>query len=77
MSGRTLSGQTNEAFYNSVSHAGLFSVGLNCSLGAKQIRPYIEELSNIAGCYTSCYPNAGLPNPFGEYDEKAEENSEG
>lgn len=73
LSGRTLSGQTNEAFYNSVSHAGLFSVGLNCSLGAKQIRPYIEELSNIAGCNVSCYPNAGLPNAFGEYDEKAEE----
>lgn len=73
MSGRTLSGQTNEAFYNSVSHAGLFSVGLNCSLGAKQIRPYIEELSKIAGCYVSCYPNAGLPNAFGEYDERAEE----
>ena len=73
LSGRTLSGQTNEAFYNSVSHAGLFSVGLNCSLGARQMRPFIEELSNIAGCYVSCYPNAGLPNEFGEYDEKAEE----
>jgi 5-methyltetrahydrofolate--homocysteine methyltransferase len=73
LSGRTLSGQTNEAFYNSVSHAGLFSVGLNCSLGAEQIRPYIEELSNIAGCYVSCYPNAGLPNAFGEYDETAQE----
>ncbi len=72
-SGRTLSGQTTEAFWNSVSHAGLLSVGLNCSLGAKEMRPYIEELSNIAGCYISCYPNAGLPNEFGEYDEKAEE----
>ncbi len=68
-SGRTLSGQTLEAFWNSVSHAGLFSVGLNCSLGAKQIRPFIEELSRIADCYVSVYPNAGLPNAFGEYDE--------
>jgi 5-methyltetrahydrofolate--homocysteine methyltransferase len=68
-SGRTLSGQTLEAFWNSVSHAGLFSVGLNCSLGAKQLRPFIEELSGIANCYVSIYPNAGLPNAFGEYDE--------
>jgi 5-methyltetrahydrofolate--homocysteine methyltransferase len=68
-SGRTLSGQTLEAFWNSVSHAGLFSVGLNCSLGARQIRPFIDELSRIADCYVSVYPNAGLPNAFGEYDE--------
>jgi 5-methyltetrahydrofolate--homocysteine methyltransferase len=68
-SGRTLSGQTLEAFWNSVSHANLFSVGLNCSLGAKQLRPFIEELSGIANCYVSIYPNAGLPNAFGEYDE--------
>ncbi len=68
-SGRTLSGQTLEAFWNSVSHANLFSVGLNCSLGAKQLRPFIEELSRIANCYVSIYPNAGLPNAFGEYDE--------
>ncbi len=68
-SGRTLSGQTLEAFWNSVSHADLFSVGLNCSLGAKQLRPFIEELSGIANCYVSIYPNAGLPNAFGEYDE--------
>lgn len=68
-SGRTLSGQTTEAFYNSVSHAGLFSIGLNCALGAKEMRPYIEELSRVATCYISCHPNAGLPNEFGEYDE--------
>ena len=68
-SGRTLSGQTTEAFYNSISHANLFSVGLNCALGAKEMRPYIEELSRIATCYISCHPNAGLPNEFGEYDE--------
>ena len=68
-SGRTLSGQTLEAFWNSVSHAGLFSVGLNCSLGAKQIRPFIEELSRIADCFVSVHPNAGLPNAFGEYEE--------
>jgi len=74
-SGRTLSGQTTEAFWNSVSHAGLLSIGLNCSLGAKEMRPYIEELSRIADCYISCYPNAGLPNEFGEYDETAEQTS--
>ncbi|RPI17882.1 MAG: methionine synthase [Ignavibacteriae bacterium] len=75
-SGRTLSGQTTEAFYNSISHADLFSVGLNCSLGAKQLRPYIEELSRIASCYISCYPNAGLPNAFGEYDELPQETAD-
>lgn len=68
-SGRTLSGQTPEAFWNSISHAKPFSVGLNCALGAELMRPYIEELSNVATCYISCYPNAGLPNQFGEYDE--------
>lgn len=72
-SGRTLSGQTLEAFYISVSHANPLSVGLNCALGAKEMRPHIEELSEIANCYTSAYPNAGLPNAFGEYDEKPEE----
>lgn len=72
-SGRTLSGQTLEAFYISVSHANPLSVGLNCALGAKEMRPYIEELSHIANCYTSAYPNAGLPNAFGEYDEQPEE----
>lgn len=72
-SGRTLSGQTLEAFYISVSHANPLSVGLNCALGAKEMRPYIEELSEIASCYTSAYPNAGLPNAFGEYDEQPDE----
>ncbi|MBX2889208.1 MAG: homocysteine S-methyltransferase family protein [Ferruginibacter sp.] len=69
-SGRTLSGQTLEAFYTSVQHARPLSVGLNCALGASQMRPHIEELSRIATCYTSAYPNAGLPNAFGEYDEQ-------
>jgi 5-methyltetrahydrofolate--homocysteine methyltransferase len=68
-SGRTLSGQTLEAFYISVSHANPLSIGLNCALGAEQMRPYVEELSEIASCYVSCYPNAGLPNAMGEYDE--------
>jgi len=68
-SGRTLSGQTLEAFYTSVAHAKPLSVGLNCALGAKEMRPYIAELSQIAGCYVSAYPNAGLPNAMGEYDE--------
>ena len=69
-SGRTLSGQTLEAFYVSVMHANPLSVGLNCALGAQEMRPHIEELSSIAACYTSAYPNAGLPNAFGEYDEQ-------
>ncbi len=69
-SGRTLSGQTLEAFYTSVAHANPLSVGLNCALGAQEMRPHIEELSQIAACYTSAYPNAGLPNAFGEYDEQ-------
>ncbi|MCC7051311.1 MAG: methionine synthase [Bacteroidia bacterium] len=68
-SGRTLSGQTVEAFLNSVSHVNLLSVGLNCALGAKDMRPYLEELSKKAPFYISAYPNAGLPNQFGEYDE--------
>jgi 5-methyltetrahydrofolate--homocysteine methyltransferase len=72
-SGRTLSGQTLEAFYISVMHANPLSVGLNCALGATQMRPHIEELSQIAACYTSAYPNAGLPNAFGEYDEQPHE----
>ncbi|KPK88481.1 methionine synthase, partial [bacterium SM23_31] len=71
--GRTLSGQTVEAFWISVSHMNnLLSIGLNCSLGSKQMRPYIEELSRIASCCTCLYPNAGLPNEFGEYDETPE-----
>ena len=72
-SGRTLSGQTLEAFYTSVAHANPLSVGLNCALGAQEMRPHIEELSSIAACYTSAYPNAGLPNAFGEYDEQPHE----
>jgi 5-methyltetrahydrofolate--homocysteine methyltransferase len=72
-SGRTLSGQTLEAFYTSVMHAKPISIGLNCALGAREMRPHIEELSQIAGCYVSAYPNAGLPNAMGEYDEKPEE----
>ena len=72
-SGRTLSGQTLEAFYTSVMHANPLSVGLNCALGAKEMRSHIEELSQIAGCYVSAYPNAGLPNAFGEYDEQPHE----
>ncbi len=72
-SGRTLSGQTLEAFYTSVMHARPLSIGLNCALGAAEMRPHIEELAQIATCYTSAYPNAGLPNAMGEYDEKPEE----
>lgn len=72
-SGRTLSGQTLEAFYISVQHANPLSIGLNCALGAAQMRPHIEELSQIAACYTSAYPNAGLPNAMGEYDEQPDE----
>lgn len=71
-SGRTLSGQTPEAFYISVAHARPFSVGLNCALGAKEMRPHIETLSKTALCFTSAYPNAGLPNAFGGYDESPE-----
>jgi 5-methyltetrahydrofolate--homocysteine methyltransferase len=72
-SGRTLSGQTLEAFYTSIRHAKPLSVGLNCALGAHEMRPHIEELSQIAECYTSAYPNAGLPNAMGEYDEHPED----
>src|SRR6058998_2254650 len=75
-SGRTLSGQTIEAFWNSISHASLLSVGINCALGGKQMRPYVEELSEIAPVYFSCHPNAGLPNAFGGYDETAAETTE-
>ncbi|MEO7923423.1 MAG: homocysteine S-methyltransferase family protein [Chitinophagaceae bacterium] len=72
-SGRTLSGQTLEAFYTSVMHAKPLSIGLNCALGAKEMRPHIEELAQLASCYVSAYPNAGLPNAMGEYDEQPEE----
>jgi 5-methyltetrahydrofolate--homocysteine methyltransferase len=68
-SGRTLSGQVTEAFWNSVRHAKPLLIGLNCALGAAEMRPYLAEISRIADCFVSCYPNAGLPNAFGEYDE--------
>jgi 5-methyltetrahydrofolate--homocysteine methyltransferase len=71
-SGRTLSGQMVEAFWNSVSHAPLLSVGINCALGAKEMRPYVEELSSLAPVFLSAYPNAGLPNAFGGFDETPE-----
>jgi 5-methyltetrahydrofolate--homocysteine methyltransferase len=74
-SGRTLSGQTVEAFWNSVCHANPLSVGINCALGGKQMRPYVEELSRAAGVFMSCHPNAGLPNAFGGYDETPAETS--
>ncbi|MDP4580186.1 MAG: methionine synthase [Saprospiraceae bacterium] len=72
-SGRTLSGQTVGAFWASINHIPLLSVGLNCALGATEMRPYLQELSDIADCYISAYPNAGLPNEFGEYDQGASE----
>jgi 5-methyltetrahydrofolate--homocysteine methyltransferase len=75
-SGRTLSGQTTEAFYNSIAHAKPISVGLNCALGADALRPYVEELSTKAETYVSAHPNAGLPNEFGEYDQTPEEMAE-
>lgn len=74
-SGRTLSGQTAEAFWISVAHAKPISIGLNCALGATQLRPYVEALSRVADCYVSAHPNAGLPNAFGEYDETPAEMS--
>ncbi len=77
-SGRTLSGQTIEAFWNSVRHAKPLAVGLNCAFGANELKPYIRELSAIADCFISCYPNAGLPNPLSEtgYDETPEHTGE-
>lgn len=72
-SGRTLSGQTTEAFYNSLAHAKPLSIGLNCALGAAELRQYVKELSRIANCHVSAHPNAGLPNEFGEYDQTPEE----
>lgn len=72
-SGRTLSGQTLEAFYVSVQHARPLSIGLNCALGAQEMRAHIEELSQISACFTSAYPNAGLPNAMGEYDEQPDQ----
>ena len=75
-SGRTLSGQTTEAFWNSIRHARPAAVGLNCALGGRQLRPYIEELARIADTNVCAYPNAGLPNAFGEYDETPEQTAE-
>nr|WP_198346546.1 methionine synthase [Nocardioides sp. MAH-18] len=72
-SGRTLSGQVTEAFWDSVRHVRPLAVGLNCALGAKEMRPYIAEMARLADSFVSCYPNAGLPNAFGEYDEAPEE----
>jgi 5-methyltetrahydrofolate--homocysteine methyltransferase len=75
-SGRTLTGQLTEAFWNSVRHAKPLAIGLNCALGGKDMRPYIAELSRLADCFISCYPNAGLPNAFGEYDERPEDTAQ-
>ncbi|HKE47998.1 MAG TPA: homocysteine S-methyltransferase family protein [Rhodanobacteraceae bacterium] len=72
LSGRTLSGQTTEAFYASMRHARPLSIGLNCALGASELRQYVDTLSNVAQCCVSTHPNAGLPNAFGEYDETPE-----
>lgn len=72
-SGRTLSGQTAEAFHASLAHARPLSIGLNCALGADAMRPHVETLAQVAGCYVSAHPNAGLPNAFGEYDETPED----
>ncbi len=72
LSGRTLTGQTVEAFWNSVSHAHPLSIGLNCALGAEQLRPHVAELARVADTLVSAYPNAGLPNEFGDYDETPE-----
>jgi 5-methyltetrahydrofolate--homocysteine methyltransferase len=75
-SGRTLSGQTVEAFYVSIEHAQPLAVGINCSLGAQEMRPFLKELAGIADCYVHCYPNAGLPNAFGGYDQTPAEMAE-
>lgn len=76
LSGRTLSGQTNEAFWISISHAKPFAVGLNCALGAKDMIGYIENIGKCADCYVFCYPNAGLPNAMGGYDQTPDEMAE-
>src|SRR5262249_45039173 len=72
-SGRTLSGQTVDAFWTSIAHAKPFSVGINCALGARDMRSYLAELARLADCYVTCYPNAGLPNAFGQYDEQPQD----
>ena len=76
LSGRTLSGQTNEAFWNSVRHSQPFAIGLNCALGARDMKPYMDKLHQLADCYVFCYPNAGLPNAMGCYDQKPDEMAE-
>src|SRR5262249_30907684 len=75
-SGRTLSGQTIEAFWTSVEHARPLTVGVNCALGAREMRPYVAELSHLADCWISAYPTAGLPNAFGGYDQTPHETGE-
>jgi len=75
-SGRTLSGQTTEAFWNSIRHANPLAVGLNCALGGRQLRPYVEEMARVADTHVCAYPNAGLPNAFGDYDETPQETAE-
>jgi 5-methyltetrahydrofolate--homocysteine methyltransferase len=72
-SGRTLSGQTAEAFYYSMNHVEPFSFGLNCALGPDLLRQYVEEISQVSECFVSAHPNAGLPNEFGEYDMESDE----
>ncbi len=73
LSGRTLSGQTIDAFYSSIRHARPLAIGMNCALGAREMRPHLEELARLAECYVLCYPNAGLPNAFGQYDQQPDE----
>jgi 5-methyltetrahydrofolate--homocysteine methyltransferase len=76
LSGRTLSGQTLDAFYTSIRHARPLALGINCALGAREMRPHLEELARLAECFVLCYPNAGLPNAFGEYDQLPDETGE-
>jgi 5-methyltetrahydrofolate--homocysteine methyltransferase len=73
LSGRTLSGQMIDAFYTSIHHARPLAIGMNCALGAREMRPHLEELARLAECYVLCYPNAGLPNAFGQYDQQPDE----
>ena len=76
LSGRTLSGQMLDAFYASIRHARPLAIGMNCALGAREMRPHLEELARLAECYVLCYPNAGLPNAFGQYDQLPDETGE-
>ena len=76
LSGRTLSGQMIDAFYSSIRHARPLAIGMNCALGAREMRPHLEELARLAECYVLCYPNAGLPNAFGQYDQQPDETGE-